>query len=81
MTEDWTSVTVRWWRAVNNETDGIAFDASDRNDGHAAKLKVETWCETTGHGRYHVEEWEQTYTVSPSAWTRVTGRSTGGSGG
>lgn len=64
-------VTVTHWRAVNNVSGGIALSHSTREDtADRCRANIEEWLSAVG-SRYHLEVWEQTYTVTPSDWHRV----------
>lgn len=69
------TIVVRHFRVVlaEGERSGIVFSTSDREYGYSAEEKAQEWVDRmTAHGStVHLEEWTQTYTVSPSTWEQV----------
>lgn len=63
------TVIVTHWRIVSDETGGIRYSISNREDVDAFDRCIAMY-ERIGHG-CHVEQWEETYTVTPSTWWRV----------
>lgn len=67
-------VVVTHWRVVN--ADGAIIFSTSSREGHGESAY--SWLQRFNGrgpkgGPYHIEVWEQTYTVTPSVWRKVRG--------
>lgn len=63
------TIVITHYRVVSDTENAIRFSVSDREaDGKGRALeRAQNWLADG----WHIEIWEQTYTVSPSTWKRV----------